>query len=75
MKRKILIVALSAAAVALLCGCGQNSASNTTPDRAVPAMNQTIPGGTTSNEVVAPPVATPATTNSPGATNPPAASP
>jgi len=83
MKRKIILVALSAVMVVLLCGCGQRNSEQTAPTTTNPAENQAMPGGTTSNEVVTPPAAAPATppatsqamTNAPGATNPPAASP
>jgi len=73
------LAALSILAVVALCGCGQRNAEQTAPNTTSPVENQTMPGGTASNVVGIPPVAPPATslatTNSPGATNPPAATP
>lgn len=73
MNLKSIFPAVSALAVLMLAGCGQNQPGDKVPAATNAAGSQSVAGAAATNDVNAPPAANPAMTNSPTTNNPPAA--
>lgn len=73
-KNKIILLPATLSLTAMiLAGCGQKSSEETTPGAPAPtnsAGEQPMPGATVTNNVIAPPTASPVITNSPDTNNP-----
>ena len=70
MKNTIIALMIMGGAVALWCGCGQGNPEENTPSTTAPAGNSKMPGNAATNEVVVPPAAAPAMTNSDNTNSP-----